>query len=95
MGGCWGGAAAAALMLQRWGHARTMCPMSELARGEGSSGGVCPLRCSWRGVAAVALMQGGGGGGRNWGDVLRSDTVEAVLVADLIFREHQKKHFND
>lgn len=40
-------------------------------------------------------MQGGGGGGRNWGGVLRSGTVEAVRVADLIFREHPKKHFID
>ena len=44
MGGCWGGATAVALMLRRWGHARTMCPMSPRAAGEGSLGGVCPLR---------------------------------------------------
>lgn len=91
MGGCWGGAAAVALMLKRWGHARTTCLMSQLAAGEGSSSGVCPLRCSWGVATAVALMQGGGGGGRNWGDVLRPDTVDAVRVADLIFREHKKK----
>ena len=44
MGGCWGGAAAVALMLRRWGYARTMCPMSPRAAGEGSLGGVCPRR---------------------------------------------------
>lgn len=44
MGGCERGAAPAALMLRRWGHARTMCPMSLLAAGEGSLGGVCTLR---------------------------------------------------
>ena len=93
MGGCWGGAAAVALMLRRWGHARTMCPMSPRAAGEGSLGGVCPLRRSWGGAAAVALMQGGGGGGRRWGGALRSGTVEAVRVAALIFRAHPKKHF--
>ena len=93
MGGCWGGATAVALMLRRWGHARTMCPMSPRAAGEGSLGGVCPLRRSWGGVAAVALMQGGGGGGRSWGGALRSGTVEAVRVAALIFRAHPKKHF--
>lgn len=95
MGGCWGGAAAVALLLRRWGHARPMCPMSTLAAGEGSLGGVCHLRRCWGVATAVALMQGGGGGGRNWGGVLRSDTVEAVRVADLIFREHPKKHFID
>lgn len=72
-----------------------MCPMSTLAAGEGSLGGVCHLRRCWGVATAVALMQGGGGGGRNWGGVLRSDTVEAVRVADLIFREHPKKHFID
>ena len=90
MGGCWGGAAAVALMLRRWGHARTMCPMSPRAAGEGSSGGVCTLRRSWGVVTAVALMQGGGGGGRSWSCVLRSETVEALRVADLILREHPK-----
>ena len=40
-------------------------------------------------------MQGGGGGGRSWGGVLRSDTVEAVRVADVILRAHPKKHFID
>ena len=64
MGGCWGGATAVALMLRRWGHARTMCPMSPRAAGEGSLGGVCSLRRSWGVATAVALMQGGGGGGR-------------------------------
>lgn len=44
MGGCERGAAAVAQMLRRWGHARTMCPMSLLAAGEGSLGGVCTLR---------------------------------------------------
>ena len=44
MGGCERGAAAAALMPRRWGHARTMCPMSPRAAGEGSLGGVCTLR---------------------------------------------------
>lgn len=93
MGGCWGVVAAVALMLRRWGRARAMCLMSELARGEGSLRGVRTLRRSWGVATAVALMQGGGGGGRSWGGVLRSDTVEAVRVADLIFREHPKKHF--
>lgn len=93
MGGCWGGAAAVALMLRRWGCARAMCPRSRLAAGAGSLREVRPLRRSWSVAAAVALMQGGGGGGRSWGDVLRSDTEEAVRVADLIFREHPKKHF--
>lgn len=92
MGGCWGGVAAGALMLRRWGCARAMCPRSRLAAGAGSLRGVCPLRRSWGGATAVALMQGGGGGGRRWGDVLRSGTVEAVRVAALIFREHPKKH---
>ena len=95
MGGCWGGATAVALMLRRWGHARTMCPMSPRAAGEGSLGGVCTLRRSWGGATAVALMQGGGGGGRSRGGVLRSGTVEAVRVAALILREHPKKHFID
>ena len=44
MGGCERGAAAVALMLRRWGRARTMCPLSLLAAGEGSLGGVRPLR---------------------------------------------------
>ena len=44
MGGCWGGVAAATLMLRRWGCARAMCPMSPRAAGEGSLGGVHPLR---------------------------------------------------
>lgn len=95
MGGCWGGAAAVALMLRRWGHARTMCPMSPRAAGEGSLSGVCTLRRWLSVITAVALMQGGGGGGRSWGGVLRSDTVEAVRVAAMIFREHPKKHFID
>lgn len=95
MGGCERGAAAVAQMLRRWGHARTMCPMSLLAAGEGSLGGVCTLRRCGGGAPAVALMQGGGGGGRNWGGVLRSDTVEAVGVAALILRIHPKKHFID
>ena len=43
-GGCERGVAADALMLRRWGHARTMCPMSPRAAGEGSLGGVCTLR---------------------------------------------------
>lgn len=93
MGGCWGGAAAVALMLRRWGCARAMCPRSPRAAGAGSLRGVRPLRRSWGGATAVALMQGGGGGGRRWGGALRSGTVEALRVADLIFREHPKKHF--
>lgn len=93
MGGCERGAAAVALMLRRWGHARAMCPRSPLAAGAGSLRGVCTLRRWKRGKTAVALMQGGGGGGRSWGGVLRSDTVEAVGVAGLILREHPKKHF--
>ena len=44
MGGCERGEPAVALMPRRWGHARTMCPMSLLAAGEGSLGGVCTLR---------------------------------------------------
>ena len=44
---------------------------------------------------AVALMQGGGGGGRNWGGVLRSGTVETLRVATLILREHPKRHIID
>ena len=44
MGGCERGEPAVALMPRRWVHARTMCPMSLLAAGEGSLGGVCPLR---------------------------------------------------
>lgn len=67
--------------------------MSPRAAGEGSLGGVCTLRLSLGGAPAVALMQGGGGGGRSWGGVLRSETVEALRVAALIFREHPKKHF--
>ena len=81
MGGCGGVAPAVALMLRRWGHARTMCPMSLLAAGEGSLGGVCTLRRCGGVAPAVALMQGGGGGGRSWGGVLRSGTVEALRVA--------------
>lgn len=92
MGGRWGGAAAAALMLRRWGCARAMCPRSPRAAGAGSLRGVRPLRRSWGVAAAVALMQGGGGGGRRWGGALRSGTVEAVRVAALNFREHPKKH---
>lgn len=92
MGGCWGGATAVALMLRRWGCARTMCPRSPLAAGAGSLCGVHTLRRSRGGATAVALMQGGGGGGRNWGGVLRSGMVEAVRVAALIFCEHPKKH---
>ena len=95
MGGCERGVAAAGLMLRRWGRARTMCPMSPRAAGEGSLGGVRTLRRWGRGKTAVALMQGGGGGGRNWGGVLRSDMVEAVGVAGLILRAHPKKHFSD
>ena len=95
MGGCERGAPAVALMPRRWGHARTMCPMSLLAAGEGSLGGVCTLRRCGGGAPAVAQMQGGGGGGRSWGGVLRSDTVDAVRVADVIFREHPKRHFTD
>ena len=56
-------------------------------------GGVCTLRRCERGKTAVALMQGGGGGGRNLGGVLRSGTVDAVRVAALILRAHPKKHF--
>lgn len=82
-------------MPRRWGHARTMCPMSPRAAGEGSLGGVCTLRRSWGGATAVALMQGGGGGGRNWGGVLPSGTVEAVRVAALILRKHPKRHIID
>ena len=44
MGGCWGGATAAALMLRRWGCARAMCPRSPRAAGTGSLRGVHPLR---------------------------------------------------
>ena len=44
MGGCERGEPAVALMPRRWGHARTMCPMSPRAAGEGSLGGVCTLR---------------------------------------------------
>ena len=93
MGGCERGAAAVALLLRRWGHARTMCLMSPRAAGEGSLGGVCTLRRCGGGAPAVALMQGGGGGGRSWGGALRSDTVEAVGVAGLNLREHPKKAF--
>ena len=92
MGGCWGGAAAAAQMLRRWGCARAMCPRSPRAAGAGSLRGVRPLRRSWGVATAVALMQGGGGGGRRWGGALRSGTVEAVRVAALNFREHPNKH---
>lgn len=95
MGGCWGGVAAVALMLRRWGCARAMCLMSPRAAGEGSLRGVRPLRRSWGVATAVALMQGGGGGGRRWGGALRSGTVEALRVAALIFREHPKKHSID
>ena len=93
MGGCERGAAAVALMLRRWVCARTMCPRSPLAAGAGSLGGVRTLRRWCRGAPAVARMQGGGGGGRSWGGVLRSDTDEAVRVAALIFRAHPNKHF--
>lgn len=95
MGGCWGGAAAAALMPWRWGCARAMCPRSPRAAGAGSLRGVRPLRRSWGGATAVALMQGGGGGGRRWGGALRSGTVEAERVATLILREHPKRHIID
>lgn len=95
MGGCWGVVAAVALMLKRWGRARAMCPMSEPAKGEGSLRGVRTLRCSWGVVPAVALLQGGGWWWSSLGGVLRSDTVEALRVADLISRAHQKKHFID
>ena len=44
MGGCERGVAAVALMPRRWGRARTMCPMSPRAAGEGSLGGVRTLR---------------------------------------------------
>ena len=40
-------------------------------------------------------MQGGGGGGRNWGGALQSDTVDTVRVAALVLWEHPKRHFID
>lgn len=89
MGGCERGVAAAALMPRRWG-APAQC-LSPLAAGAGSLRGSVHLTAAvGAGKTAGALMQGGGGGGRSWGGVLRSGTVEALRVAAMILRTHQK-----
>ena len=58
MGGCERGVVAVALMPRRWVHARTMCPMSPRAAGEGSLG-----LCAGGGLAG----DGGGVGRRGAG----------------------------